>query len=100
MKELLDYCQILLAVINKEGWRFLIKTRGFSGLLAANAESGWIGDIDEEEAISEIREHFLNSGYDPHGDWFGEYDQGTEVFSSQSRSGRLQGDGRPFEEST
>lgn len=40
MKELFDYCQLLLANITKEEWRFPIKTYGFSGLLAINCKSG------------------------------------------------------------
>ena len=28
---LFDYCQILLANITREGWRFLLKTHGLSG---------------------------------------------------------------------
>jgi len=81
VKELFDYCQILLATITKEGWRYLIKTYGFSGLLAINTESGWFNETDDQEAIAEIREHCLISGYDPDGDCFGEFDPGTGVLS-------------------
>lgn len=70
VKELFDYCQILLASISKEGWRFLIKTYGLSGLLAINIESGWFDETDDREAIMEIREHCLNAGYDPDTDCF------------------------------
>ena len=81
MKELFDYCQILLANIAKEGWRFLIKTYGFSGLLAINSKSGWFDETDDQEAIGEIREFCLISGYEPDKDNFGEYDPETGVFS-------------------
>ena len=81
VKELFDYCQILLANITKEGWRFLIKTYGFSRLLAINVESGWFDEKDDQDAIAEIREYCLISGYDPEGDCFGQYDPTTGVFS-------------------
>ena len=81
VKELFDYCQILLANIAKEGWRFLIKTYGFSGLLAINSKSGWFDETDDQEAIGEIREFCLISGYEPDKDNFGEYDPETGVFS-------------------
>jgi len=65
VKELFDYCQILLANITKEGCRFLIKTHGFSGLLAINKAGGWFDEADDQEAVGEIPEYCLISGYDP-----------------------------------
>ncbi|MDA0735165.1 MAG: hypothetical protein O2909_08235 [Chloroflexi bacterium] len=81
VKELFDYCQILLANITKEGWRFLIKNYGFPGLLAINNKSGWFDETDDREAMGEIREHCLISGYESDRDKFGEYDPETGVFS-------------------
>ncbi len=81
--ELFDYCQILLAIITRERWRFLIKTYGYSELLAINQRSGWFDETHAQEAIREIRELCLISGYDPDRDCFGEYDPATGVFSPQ-----------------
>ena len=71
MKELFDYCQVLLANITKEEWRFPIKTYGFSGLLAINCKSGWFDETDDRAAMEEICEYSLISGYEPDRDNFG-----------------------------
>jgi len=81
VKELFDYCQVLLANITKEEWRFPIKTYGFSGLLAINCKSGWFDETDDRAAMEEIWEYSLISGYEPDRDNFGEYDPETGVFS-------------------
>ena len=49
VKELFDYMQILLAVISKEGWNFLIQQYGYEKLFEINSRSGWIDceTIDE-----------------------------------------------------
>ena len=69
VKEIFDYYQILL-----------IKTYGFSGLLAINSKSGWFDETDDREAMEEIREYSLISGHEPDRDNFGEYDPETGMF--------------------
>ena len=41
VKELFDYCQILYAVISKEGWDFLLSTHGLEELYRVDRGSGW-----------------------------------------------------------
>lgn len=43
--ELFDYCQILEAIITKQGWKFLIEKYGFEELYVFNKESCW-GDYE------------------------------------------------------
>lgn len=52
--ELFDYCQILEAVIYKEGWDFLIKKYGYNGLFDLDKKSGWFDCDSIEEFIQEI----------------------------------------------
>lgn len=81
VEQVFDYCQILLASITKEGWRFLIKTHALSGLIAINKRSGWFDEEDDAVAMADIREQCLMAGYDPSTDQFGTYDGETGVFS-------------------
>lgn len=81
VEELFDYCQILLATINKEGWQFLVKTYGITGLLDINRKSGWFDEEDDVEATQQLRYHCFISGYDLDSDLFGEYDPETGVFT-------------------
>ena len=41
VEELFDYCQILYAVISKEGWDFLLSTHGLEELYRIDCRSGW-----------------------------------------------------------
>ena len=41
VEELFDYCQILYAVISKEGWDFLLSTHGLEDLYRIDCRSGW-----------------------------------------------------------
>lgn len=49
--ELFDYCQILEAVISKQGWDFLISHYGYGELFRINEESDWFDCRSEEEFI-------------------------------------------------
>ena len=42
VEKLFDYMQIMLAVISKKGWDFLIQQYGYENLFAINNRSGWI----------------------------------------------------------
>ena len=80
VRQLFDYCQILLATVSREGWKFLINTYGLSRVVTINRESGWFDEEDDQEAIKEIKAYCLIAGYDPVGDHFGDYDSETESF--------------------
>ena len=47
--------QILLAVISKEGWDFLIQKYGYERLFEINNRSGWIDCETIEEFIEAIK---------------------------------------------
>lgn len=49
---LFDYMQILLAVISKEGWSYLIQKYGYEQLFKINKKNGWI----DCESINEFIE--------------------------------------------
>ncbi|WP_435261856.1 hypothetical protein [Tenacibaculum sp. nBUS_03] len=49
--ELFDYCQILEAVINKNGWIYLINKFGFEKMFELNNKSGWMNC----ESLSEYK---------------------------------------------
>lgn len=53
--ELFDYCQILEAVISKQGWEYLIDYYGYENLFRINQESGWFDCSSIEELISYIK---------------------------------------------
>lgn len=53
---LFDYMQILLAVISKEGWDFLIRLYGYENLFEINNKSGWI-DCKTLDEFIEIEEY-------------------------------------------
>lgn len=55
VEKLFDYMQILLAVISKEGWDFLIQQYGYEKLFEINNRSGWIDckTLDEFIKLSE-----------------------------------------------
>lgn len=59
--KLFDYCQILDAVISKQGWNFLIGHYGFQKLFAINQESCWFDCGTLEEFISYIESEKENS---------------------------------------
>jgi hypothetical protein len=74
---LFDLCQILQAVIYRDGWKFLVKTHGIDRLLEVDKISGWFFD----NTLDELRYHCLIAGYDPLTDFIGDYDEKTGVFS-------------------
>lgn len=51
MEKLFDYMQILLAVVSKEGWDFLIRKYGYERLFEINNRSGWIDSETLDEFI-------------------------------------------------
>ena len=57
--ELFDYCQILEAVIYKEGWEFLIKQFGVEKLFELNQNSGWL-DVENSEDFKKELERQMN----------------------------------------
>ena len=56
---LFDYCQILEAIIFKEGWDFLIKKYGYEKLYQINIECGWLDSEDINEYKTDI-ESYIN----------------------------------------
>ncbi len=59
--ELFDYCQILEAIIYKQGWGYLIERFGMEELYKADKKSGWhesenlddfVRNIEHEKSIS------------------------------------------------
>lgn len=51
VEKLFDYMQILLAVVSKEGWDFLIRKYGYERLFEINNRSGWIDSETLDEFI-------------------------------------------------
>lgn len=49
--ELFNYCQILEAIIYKDGWDFLIQHYGYEKLYKINKESDWLDCNSLEEFI-------------------------------------------------
>lgn len=54
VERLFDYMQILLAVISKEGWNFLIQQYGYEKLFEINNRSEWIDCETLDAFIEEI----------------------------------------------
>lgn len=54
---LFDYCQILEAVISREGWKVLIDHHGFQELYKINEHCGWFDCGSLEEFIDEVNSH-------------------------------------------
>lgn len=52
--ELFDYCQILEAIIYKDGWEFLIQHYGYGELYKINKESDWLDCNSLEEFIQAV----------------------------------------------
>lgn len=55
VERLFDYMQILLALIYKEGWDFLIRQYGYEGLFEINSRSGWIDCETLDEYIEALQ---------------------------------------------
>ena len=55
VEKLFDYIQILLAVISKEGWNFLIQHYGYEQLFKINNRSGWIDCETLDEFIETLK---------------------------------------------
>lgn len=55
VEKLFDYMQILLAVISKEGWDFLIQKYGYERLFEINNRSGWIDCETIEEYVEAVK---------------------------------------------
>ena len=60
LQTLFDYCQILEAVIYKEGWNFLIDTFGYEQLYTINTQSGWFDSADLTEFKADIAAYIHN----------------------------------------
>ena len=56
VEKLFDYMQILLAMISKEGWDFLIWKYGYEKLFEINNRSDWI-DCETLDEFIEILEY-------------------------------------------
>jgi hypothetical protein len=54
---LFDYCQVLEAMISRDGWKVLIDYYGFQGLYEINEKSGWFDCDNLEEFIFEVESH-------------------------------------------
>jgi hypothetical protein len=80
VQEVFDYCQIGLAIIHKEGWRFLFKTYGLSGILAINEQSGWFDTESHDAMRQDLFYYSLIAGYSPIKDEFGIYDEQRGYF--------------------
>ena len=55
VEKLFDYMQILLAVVSKEGWNFLIQKYGYERLFEINSRSGWIDCETIEEFVEAVK---------------------------------------------
>jgi hypothetical protein len=80
VEEVFDYCQIFLAVIYQEGWKFLVETHGIHQLLAVNDVSGWFDNSTPQDAFDSLRYNCLISGYDPETRFMGKYDGEKGIF--------------------
>jgi hypothetical protein len=80
--EIFDYCQILLAVISKEGWKKLIEFHGIEKLLEVNEISGWFDNSTYQDAIDGLKYECLISGYNPESNAYGEYDEKNGIFTN------------------
>jgi hypothetical protein len=54
--ELFDYCQILEAIVTKEGWEFLLDKYGLKKVFELNNLSGWIDCESLKEFEEDINE--------------------------------------------
>jgi hypothetical protein len=83
VEELFDYCQILLAFINRAGWQFLVQTHGIEQLLTVNKISGWFSTDTPQDAFDDLRYNCSISGYDPVTGALGSFDEETGIFSPE-----------------
>jgi hypothetical protein len=60
VESLFDYCQILEAMISRDGWKVLIDYHGFQGLYRINEKSGWFDSNSLEDFIFEV-ESYIDS---------------------------------------
>ena len=84
VEEIFDYCQILLAVISKEGWQFLLSHYSFDQLAEIDKSSGWFQPCSESEFRELIEYEALISGYNPKTDEFGIYNEENGSFTKES----------------
>ena len=75
VEEVFDYCQILLAYITANGWKYLIDVHSIEGLLEINKRSGWFSDESLDEAKEDLVYYCHISGFDPLTNQFGAYDE-------------------------
>lgn len=54
VEKLFDYCQILEAVITKEGWDYLINTFGMESLYQVEQKSEWFGSESFDEFVRDV----------------------------------------------
>ncbi|MBQ3969313.1 MAG: hypothetical protein II685_02360 [Clostridia bacterium] len=52
--DIFDYCQIMEAMISKQGWDYLIEKFGIEGLYQADKKSGWFDSDSLEKFICDI----------------------------------------------
>ncbi|BFT72416.1 hypothetical protein [Paenibacillus sp. P36] len=57
VEKLFDYCQILEAMISREGWDFLINYHGYQVLYEINEKSEWFDCEHLEGFIFEVEAH-------------------------------------------
>ncbi len=81
VEEVFDYCQILLAHISKEGWRFLLSNYSISQLIEIDRKSGWFQPCSNSEFSACIEYNALISGYNPKTNEFGEYSEKDGSFT-------------------
>ena len=55
VEQVFDYCQILLAIITKEGWEFLMDAYGYEKLYRIDKRSGWHDCETIEEYILQVQ---------------------------------------------
>ncbi|MDQ0046855.1 hypothetical protein J2T18_001127 [Paenibacillus polymyxa] len=57
VEKLFDYCQILEAMISRQGWQFLINHYSYPVLFEINKGSEWFDCESLEEFIFEVESH-------------------------------------------
>ncbi|ADO55801.1 MULTISPECIES: hypothetical protein [Paenibacillus] len=57
VEKLFDYCQILEAMISRQGWQFLINHHSYPVLFEINEGSEWFDCESVEEFIFEVEAH-------------------------------------------
>ncbi|MGZ7443253.1 hypothetical protein [Paenibacillus sp. TH7-28] len=61
VETLFDYCQIMEAVIYKDGWEMLLNYHGLETLYEINEKSGWFDCNSMEEFLSYIESNISDT---------------------------------------